>query len=176
MNLENLRYPIGKSPIYNNLEELDLENSIKDIKELPDKVMDLTLGLNPEDLLHSYRPEGWNTRQLIHHIADSHLNSFIRFKLVITEGDGTQIKPYLENEWVKTADVDHDIDDSLLILKGLHNRWAKLLESLTKDQLNMGFYHPEMKVNVPLYNGIAMYRWHGNHHLEHIKIAINKVE
>ena len=176
MDLEKLKYPIGKIPVYNGADELDFDKAIQDIQDLPDRLMDLTLGLNPNDLLQVYRPGGWNIKQLIHHLADSHMNSFIRFKLVITEGDGAIIKPYLENEWVKTADVEHEVDDSLLILKGLHSRWAKLISSFSTDDLNKGFYHPEMKLTVPLYNAIAMYQWHGNHHLEHIKIAINNME
>lgn len=176
MNEEQLKYPIGRVKYPDALSDFDLESAIEDINILPEKLMDITLGLNPEDLLHTYRPEGWNIKQVVHHLADSHMNAFIRFKTVITEGDGATIKPYEESKWAETNEIDDAIEDSLLILRGIHNRWAKLISNTPNKVLEQSYYHPETKSKFSLFKATALYQWHGKHHLGHIKNALIKME
>ena len=176
MNLEQLKFPIGKAVMPAGIEDIDIPSAIEDIACLPEDLMDLTLGLNPENLEQTYRPEGWNIRQLVHHLADSHMNAFIRFKLVFTEDDGTAIRPYYEDRWAITSDIDDAIEDSLMILRGVHNRWAKLAKSFTPTDLEKSYFHPEMKKNVALFQALATYQWHGKHHLAHIQSALAKME
>src|SRR5690606_40023431 len=120
------------------------------------------------ELAKRYRPEGWTIRQLVHHCADSHMNSFIRFKLTLTEETPT-IKPYLEDLWAELPDASHlPIDSSLDVLKGLHHRWTALLKSLTEEDLKRQFIHPETNERISLETNIGIYAWNGDHHLAHM--------
>jgi len=174
--MQELKFPIGEYTMPENISSIDIKQAIQDIATLPEDLMDITLGLNPKDLLHEYRPGGWNIKQVIHHLADSHMNAFIRFKLVFTEGDGAKVRPYEEGLWATTDDVDDSIEDSLMILRGIHNRWVKLLRSFSHEDFQNGYYHPEMKQNVPLYKALGLYQWHGRHHFAHIVNAMKNVE
>ncbi len=170
--MENLRYPIGKYALPKQIDEDYIPNAIEQIETFPARLKKLLNNLPEDQLLWSYRSNGWTIKQLVHHCADSHMNSFIRFKLALTE-DSPTIKPYHEDQWAELPDtVSTPIEESLKILEGLHARWTQLLKALSQEDLKKQFVHPEHGKRVSLSENIGLYAWHGNHHLAHIKQAI----
>lgn len=168
----NERYPIGEFSCNEVISSEEIQQWIQDIKTLPARLIEALTELEVEMLKKTYREGGWTIQQLVHHIADSHLNSYIRFKLALTEKNPT-IKPYAEDHWAELADSNLPIEVSLTLIKGLHERWVYLLENLTDEQLKSTFIHPQSGV-ITLEKNIGIYAWHGNHHLAHIKNAIQK--
>ena len=167
--LEKLKFPIGKCPKIDDVSENDLETWIATIEEFPSKIRNLTSTLSVEELNWVYRPKGWNIKQVVHHCADSHINSFIRFKLALTE-DVPTIKPYEEQLWAELADgTSNDISPSLQIIDGVHARWVLLLKSLGETELKRQFFHPANLKISSLEETIGVYAWHCNHHLAHIE-------
>ena len=167
MNLEKLKYPIGRYQVEDNINKTSIDNWIKEIESLPQRLTDALKGLKPDQLQTPYRPDGWTVLQVVHHIADSHMNSYIRFKLALTE-DKPMIKPYDEKLWAELPDSkEEDIDVSLNLIKSLHKRWSTLLKQLNEEELNKEFLHPESGMK-KLNETICHYAWHGNHHLAHI--------
>lgn len=164
------RYPIGQFQQEGPVAEEQLKQWIEEIIQLPEQLASLVEGLSESQLQHTYREGGWNINQLVHHIADSHLNSFIRFKLALTE-ENPIIKPYEEAEWAKLPDYDMPPQSALDLLASIHRKWVVLLRSLTAEQLERTFQHPESG-NVSLKENIGIYAWHGNHHLAHIRLAL----
>lgn len=170
--LEQLKYPIGKFVKPNEINEDHIDQWISEIQEFPILLKELTNKLNNDQKNWTYRPGGWNIKQIIHHCGDSHLNSFMRFKLSLTENEPV-IKPYFEDRWAKLPDSNYDeIEDSLMLIHGLHNRWTVLLKSLSKEELKKEFVHPEHGKKFSLEENIGVYAHHGNHHLAHIENAI----
>ena len=170
--MEEKRFPIGKFEFPHSYTEVELKEWISNIEQFPQRLEELIIGLSKEEFELTYRDKGWTIRQLIHHCADSHMNSLIRFKLALTE-DVPTIKPYFENKWAELPDCDIDnLEDSLFIIKGIHKRLSKLLKSLDKSKLNREFFHPENKIKIKLWQNIALYSWHSNHHLAHVKLAV----
>jgi hypothetical protein len=168
---EQLRYPIGQFIKPNQITKDIISIWIHDIASFPERLRIEVDGLSDEQLDTPYRPEGWTIRQVIHHCADSHMNSFIRFKLALTE-DHPTIKPYFEDRWADLPDSKQiTVDASLKILEGLHERWVVLLNSLTEIDLSRTFYHPENRQAIRLDENIGIYAWHCNHHLAHIMEA-----
>jgi len=173
MELEKLKYPLGKYSKPSSFSSEKINEWISEIALFPTRLTKLVENLSPDELLWVYRPNGWNIRQVVHHCADSHMNGLIRFKLSLTE-DTPTIKPYLEGKWANTADVNEaPIEDSLKIIEGLHSRWAYLLKSLNSEDLKREFIHPEHGKHFSLAEYIGNYAWHSNHHLAHIKQAIS---
>lgn len=145
---------------------------IRQIEDFPKTLNTLTSHLSTEQKNWCYRPEGWTIKQVVHHCADSHMNSFIRFKLALTE-DTPTIKPYFENKWAELPDaIADDINDSILLLNGLHKKWVLLLRSLNKEQLKLEFINPESGKKFNLAETISLYAWHSSHHLAHINNAL----
>ena len=170
--LEKLKFPIGKFLRPDPISKNDLETWITTIENFPSKIKTLTSTLSVEELNWRYRPKGWNIKQVVHHCADSHINSFIRFKLALTE-DVPTIKPYEEGLWAELADgKSDDISPSLQIIEGVHARWTLILKSLGEQELKRQFFHPENLKIATLEETIAMYAWHCNHHLAHIEQAL----
>lgn len=125
--------------------------------------------MDQSELQQTYRPNGWTIAQVVNECADSHMNSFVRFKLALTE-DIPTIKPYFENLWAELPDSrNYPIEDALKILEGLHTKWVFLLKSLTDDELNKEFIHPDSSDKISLKTNIGIYAWHGEHHLAHIQ-------
>jgi hypothetical protein len=123
-------------------------------------------------LKNTYRENGWTGIQLIHHCADRHMNSFIRFKLALTE-DNPTIKPYEEESWANTADgLDINLIPSLSLIEALHYRWTFLMRSLNQKQLDRTFYHPAQEKTITIKEAIHLYAWHSKHHLAHLKILL----
>lgn len=167
--LEQQKYPIGKFIPAEYISDQDLDLYIKNIKEFPGHLKNLVEDWNDDQLDTQYRPGGWKVRQLINHISDSHMNSFIRFKLALTE-DNPTIKCYNETKWAELQDsFSMDIKPALQILKGLHKRWVFELKSLTNREFESTFFHPEENRTITLKESVAFYSWHCEHHLAHIK-------
>jgi hypothetical protein len=162
------RYPIGKyEPM--PFSEATKKQWINEIRVTPADIEFTIQHLDKAQLDTPYREGGWTVQQLIGHIADSHMNAFIRFKLALTE-DTPPIKPYQQDAWVNTADVlNTPVNYSTTILHALHHRWVILLESMTDEQWQCKLYHPERKADVTLWDMLCIYSWHGKHHIAHIK-------
>lgn len=163
------RYPIGQPmPPETALEHGSRTAYIAHIATLPDQVRAAVAGLSPAQLDTPYRPQGWTVRQLIHHLPDSHLNAYTRFRLALTE-DNPTIKPYDEAAWAELPDVAATPPAvSLALLEALHIRWVRLLRNLTDAQWQRTFYHPGSERTFTLDQTLALYSWHGRHHLSHI--------
>jgi len=171
VEIEQLKYPVGKftKPEYISFEHI--QSWIQDIADLPSLLSEELEALSDLDLLKTYRPGGWNINQVVHHLADSHMNSFIRYKLSLTE-DQPVIKPYLEGQWAEMPDDKLlRYDASLQILTNLHIRWVFLLSHMSPDDFKKGYIHPEKNRLVPLEEATSLYAWHCRHHLEHIRLA-----
>ncbi|UZR99352.1 YfiT family bacillithiol transferase [Chondrinema litorale] len=164
---DKLRYPIGKFKWPRELTNELLAEHIADIESFPARIRKETASLSDEQLDTPYREGGWTVRQLVNHCSDSHMNSLIRFKWALTE-DKPTIKAYYEDRWAELADSKIPIEPALSLMDGLHDRWVVLLKSLTDEDLNKKYIHPEHGKEIRLDNTIAMYAWHCNHHLAHI--------
>lgn len=163
----DLRYPIGRFQAPETIRASDLLTAITVIEKAPAEYRKAAEGLSDEQLDTPYRPGGWTVRQVIHHVAESHMNAYIRFKLALTESAPT-IKPYDEAEWAKLPDaVSGPVDPSLRLLEALHERLALLLRSIQGEQWQRTFMHPERGV-MRLDVNLLLYAWHTKHHLAHI--------
>ena len=165
--MEDLRYPIGKY-IVEPFSNKQLKEWLMDIKFLPQHLENAILNLDEGQLNTPYRPEGWTVKQLVHHVADSHMNAYIRFKLGLTE-DNPTIKPYDEAAWARLNDTTNlPINISLTILHAMHARWMEVLKAITTEEWNRTVYHPEHKKNITLWDLLGMYAWHSRHHTAHV--------
>ncbi len=168
----NKQYPIGKFTVPEFVTQDHLTQWQSEISSLPAHIQLKVAGATKAQLDTPYRAGGWTVRQVINHLADSHLNSFSRFKLALTEENPT-IRPYNETLWAETPDGKNaPIDWSLSILEGLHARWTFLLENMTDADQAKTFFHPEYKTYMRLDTARGMYAWHGNHHLAHIGLVL----
>lgn len=168
-DLEILRYPTGKFVRGTKADTPDrAEACITVIDVFPEKLRAEVQGLNDPQLDTPYRPGGWTLRQLVHHIADSHAQSIIRFKLALTEEKPT-IKPYLEALWAEHTDArTMPVRASLDIISGVHARWAALMRGMKRSDWDRGFIHPEQQREISLDEALELYVWHSGHHLAHI--------
>lgn len=163
----DLRYPIGPFKLESAPTDEDIRRAIDEIAQAPAKLRAAVEGLSKEQLDTPYRPGGWTVRQVVHHVPDSHLNSYCRFKLSLTEDEPT-IKAYREDRWAELEDSRATpIEVSLALLESLHERWVLLLESLDLTDFQRTFRHPEIGV-VTLAQNAGLYAWHGRHHVAHI--------
>jgi uncharacterized damage-inducible protein DinB len=168
MTIEALKFPIGQFIPPKEITTAILEGYITDIATFPERLKKEVKNLTDEQLDTPYRTNGWTIRQVVNHCADSHMNSFTRFKLALTE-DKPTIKPYYEERWAELDDSKNmPIRPALLMLEGIHQRWTILLKSLSKEQLKRSFIHPEHGKEIFLKENIGIYAWHSNHHLAHI--------
>jgi hypothetical protein len=164
--LDDLRFPIGRFIAPATSAASDRPAHIETLRLLPVRLRAAVKGLSDAQIDTPYRDGGWTVRQLVHHIFDSHANSYIRFKLALTE-DWPTIKPYDEAAWARLADSRGPIDVSLCLIDGLHGRWVALLESMTEEDFEKGFNHPAMG-RQKLATALALYDWHSRHHTAHI--------
>lgn len=168
MNDDTLRYPIGRfTPGEGELDADTRARFIQRIEGLPVRARAAVAGLDDGALDTPYRPQGWTPRQIVHHLADSHMNAFVRIKLALTE-DHPTIKPYDQEAWAGLVDSTGAPESSLSILEGLHERWVLLLRSLEEDAFGRTVNHPEIGA-VTLSFFLQLYAWHGDHHVTQIE-------
>ena len=172
--LETLRYPIGKFQMPESISDRQIKEWIDALEQFPGRLKELVQLLGPEQLETHYRQGGWTIRQLIHHISDSHHNSYIRFKWALTEGNPL-IKVYDEKKWAELHDSKTaPIENSLIHLQAIHTKLVFLLRGLRREELKRTFVHPEGSVVTSLEENIGRYVWHGNHHYTHIANLIKR--
>jgi hypothetical protein len=165
--MSDLRYPIGKFSFGSPPTPEQRQELLHHIEQAPVQLRQAVKGLSPQQLDTPYRPDGWTVRQVVHHVPDSHLNAYVRFKLALTEDEPT-IKPYAEDKWARLADTAATpVEVSLTLLDSLHDRWVRLLRSLQSEDWKRTFRHPELGL-VTLEKNLAIYAWHGRHHVAHI--------
>jgi hypothetical protein len=166
---DDLRYPIGNG--YNfgaTVDPKDYGDLIQAIADAPANVRAAVKGLTDKQLDTPYRPGGWTVRQVVHHMADSHMNAYIRVKLALTE-DKPTIKPYEEAEWAKLPDSEAPVEVSLSLIEALHDRWVRIWNSIPAEVMkSRGFVHPQHGKFVQLDQALQMYAWHARHHTAHI--------
>jgi uncharacterized damage-inducible protein DinB len=166
--IADLRYPVGKFDWNAPVSEADYPRFIAEIAEAPGALRSAVAGLSRDQLETRYRPDGWTVKQVVHHVPDSHLNAYCRFKLALTEDEPT-IKPYDQEKWAELPDSQRvPIDVSLDLLDSLHQRWVAVLRSMDTADFNRGLRHPEHGRVLTLAQMLALYAWHGRHHVGHI--------
>jgi hypothetical protein len=165
--MEDLRFPVGQFAPPSEFNHSVRGELISQIDEAPAALREAVHRLTAEQLQTPYREGGWTLAQVVHQLPDSHANAYIRFRLALTENEPT-VKPYDEAKWAELTDASSsDIESSILMLAGIHQRWVSLLRRLTPEQWTLAFYHPE-RGRVTLENTLALYGWHCRHHLAHI--------
>lgn len=166
--LQDLSYPIGKY-IPQSFSQPLLQEWLLDIENLPSQLEYAITNLDEAQLETPYRPGGWTVKQLVHHVADSHMNAYIRFKLALTE-DNPVIKSYNQDAWAKLKDTENlPVNISLTLLHALHKRWHEVLVHMQEEDWNKTVYHPEYKKEMTLWYLLGMYAWHSKHHVAHVK-------
>jgi hypothetical protein len=162
-----LRFPVGRFAPPFEFNSAVRGELIAQIDEAPAKLREAVRHLSAEQLQTPYREGGWTLAQVVHHLPDSHMNTYIRFRMALTEHEPT-IKPYDEAKWAELTDAaSSDIESSIILLEGLHQRWVSLLRRLTPEQWALGYVHPE-RGRMTLERTLALYAWHCRHHLAHI--------
>jgi uncharacterized damage-inducible protein DinB len=165
--MDDLRYPVGKFHYNGAASPEQKEVFLEEIAQTPAKLRAAVAGLDNTQFDTPYRSGGWTVRQVVHHVPDSHLNSYVRFKLALTEDEPT-IKTYAEDRWAELPDNKATpVEVSLTLLDSLHDRWIRLLRSLTPEQWKRTFRHPDLGP-MTLEKTLALYAWHGRHHVAHI--------
>lgn len=165
--MSDLRFPIGRFSYDGPPTEEQRQTLLDEIAHTPHNLRAAVNGLSDSQLETPYRPDGWTVCQVVHHVPDSHLNSYVRFKLALTEDEPT-IKPYAEDRWAELADTKATpLEVSLTMLDSLHDRWVRLMRSLSTGDWKRTFRHPEHGT-MTLEKNLAMYAWHGRHHVAHI--------
>ncbi|WP_341225002.1 YfiT family bacillithiol transferase [uncultured Arcticibacterium sp.] len=168
--MENLQYPIGKFKVKKDYTKEEAAAFLKTLKEFPSELQKVVDGITDEQLATPYRPDGWTALQVIHHIADSHMNMLTRLKWTLTE-DSPRIKAYYEDRWAILNDYSLPFQLSIDMLKVIHAKVVALLENLDEETLNRSYVHPETEYSFTLESVMALYAWHGAHHIAHIKIC-----
>lgn len=161
------RYPIGKFKFEGSLNHAQLQKLIDDIEQTPARLRAAVQGLSDSQLDTPYREGGWTVRQVVHHVPDSHVNAYVRFKLALTEDEPT-IRPYMEDRWAELPEAKSaPVELSLSFLEALHKRWTIVLRELKEGDFKRSFRHPDLGI-VTLEKNTALYSWHGRHHVAHI--------
>jgi len=174
-SIENLMYPIGRFVPASQYNEDHIASWIKGIRSAPLLFDHCIENLNEVQLNTPYRVGGWNVIQVVHHVADSHMNAYIRSKLALTE-DKPTVSPYDENLWAELPDVNLvPLRVSVTLLQALHTRWVALLEQITDRDWSRTYYHPGNKEYIPLWQMVNQYNWHGMHHAEQIISLRNRM-
>jgi hypothetical protein len=162
----DLRFPVGKAPKVDTLSSGDRVRLIGEVADAPANLRAAVKGLTNAQLDTPYRPGGWTVRQVTHHVPDSHMNAFFRFKLALTENEPT-VKTYEEQLWADLSDAKMPIEPSLALLENLHTRWVVLMKSFGEAEWKRRFVHPALGP-MTLEQTLALYAWHGRHHVAHV--------
>jgi hypothetical protein len=170
--LELLRYPTGRAVIRDGLGLAERTALIDRIAGVPQRMREAVAGMDDAALDRPYRPGGWTARQVVHHVPDSHMNAYVRFKLAATEQDPA-IKTYEESDWARLADAKLPIGVSLDLLTALHERWTAWMRTLDDAAWRRAYVHPESG-RVPLERALQLYAWHGDHHVAHVRSVREK--
>lgn len=166
--MKDLQFPIGKFEYEKPHDEFEMELLLDSLAMIPAILRSEVDQLTDEQLNTPYRPDGWTVRQVVHHLADSHINAYTRFKLALTEMEPV-IKTYDQDMWAETYDgKEAAIDISLDLLDAVHKKWNLLLRSLEETDLYKSYFHPETGDLVTLIEALSMYEWHGRHHIAHV--------
>ncbi len=168
--MNELQFPIGKYKSIKNPKAEKVQLWKDTIAIFPIELKKTVNNLSNQELTKTYREGAWTIKQLVHHVADSHINAFMRFKLALTE-DKPIIKPYFEAKWANLSDYKGDITFSLKIIEGIHARWVELLKGMSKDDFLKRYIHPEYNNEYDLTEALCQYDWHCRHHLAHIELA-----
>ncbi|REG83568.1 YfiT family bacillithiol transferase [Algoriphagus antarcticus] len=171
IDIELLKYPIGKFQMPEHIFDKNLKEAVAYLRAFPKYLEETIHAFSEEQLNTPYRPEGWTVKQLIHHLSDSHMNALMRFKLALTE-DNPTIKPYDEAAWAQLADYSSPSSESIPLIRGIHAKWAIILDSMSSEDFEKTYFHPESQSSVPLSEVTLMYQWHSMHHLAHIQHLI----
>ncbi len=172
MDLELLKYPIGRFSAPEQITDEIRRNWIQILEEFPAQLDTVASQLTEEQLETPYRPGGWTARQVIHHVYDSHTHCYVRMKAALTEGENPTIKDYDENAYAELSDGKNaPIESSILGIKGLHARWTYLLKNLQESDWSKTYLHPTRGITYPLDRVLGIYAWHSLHHLEHLKMC-----
>jgi len=170
--LMKLRFPIGKFQHPKEVSEKLRTSWIGILENFPTQLEESISGLSEEALDYRYRPNGWTVKQVVHHVADSHMNAFVRTKMALTE-ESPVIKAYHERKFAMLPDADnYEVETSLMILKGLHARYIKLFKVMNEADFARTYVHPESKFTYRMDGVLAQYAWHSMHHLGHVKQAV----
>lgn len=168
-NIELLKYPVGRYQKTGSYTQHEIKHWIAELEALPSWMDAMIENLDAQQLHTAYRPGGWTVQQVIHHLADSHINAYVRLKLALTE-DNPTVKPYKEADWAELLDSEIvPVNVSVTLLHALHRRWVALLKSMEPTDWERTYFHPEHQRNVPTWEMTAMYAWHSRHHMEHIR-------
>ncbi|MDX1671088.1 MAG: putative metal-dependent hydrolase [Balneolaceae bacterium] len=170
--MHSIKYPIGTFQRTDPFTFKQIGRWIEEIKELPSKLEKAVVPLDDEQLDTPYRSGGWSVKEVVHHIADSHMNGYVRIKWALTEKEPT-IKTYNQEDWAELADYQGPVELSLALIDSLHARWGILLGQLGEEAFNRTFIHPENGV-MKIGHLVQLYAWHGNHHLAHITTLLEK--
>lgn len=171
--MDKLKFPIGRFICPTEIQATDLQTWKATIRAFPQRLKETLEGLSAPQLNLQYRPEGWKIKQVVHHLADSHMNAIIRLKLALTE-DAPVIRPYEEALWAELPDgLNDDLSASLKIIEGVHARWSHILENLSNQDWEKMYIHPEHQRLFSVKEGLGIYAWHCNHHLSHIEQALS---
>ncbi len=171
IDIEFLKYPIGRFLKPETISGQNLKEATDYLRSFSGYLEETVKELTEEQLNTAYRPGGWTVKQLIHHLSDSHMNAVMRFKLALTEVNPT-IKPYDEAAWAQLADYSSPTSESIPLIRGIHAKWAIILDSMSTEDFKKTYFHPESQSSVPLSEVTLMYQWHSMHHLAHIQHLI----
>lgn len=173
--IESLRFPIGRWKKPTNMQLEAISESIAYLAQFPAELAELVAQLDEGMLARRYRPGGWTGKQVLHHIADSHMNAYIRFKLALTEDQPT-IKPYMEERWAELPDYDADVALSMSLLHALHAKWNLVLQSMSESDWQREYVHPQYGEIYKLWAVVSLYHWHSAHHLGHLRLILEDVK
>jgi hypothetical protein len=172
--MEQLQYPIGKFKKGLTYSQADIKKNIESFSAFPNQLETLVKNWDDKILVVTYRDGGWNGRQVINHLGDSHAQLLLRFKSALTDSNA-EIKPYQEDKWAELHDgLNSPIQYSLQIVNGVHSRLSSLFKTLNESDWQKTIYHPESKHTFTLAELLALYAWHGQHHLAHLRIIESK--
>lgn len=172
--METLQYPIGRFSLPKEVSPAEIKAAIQKISLLPTQMAATVRAMSKVQIDTPYRPGGWTVRQVVHHVPDSHMNAYIRYKLALTE-DSPVIKPYEEAAWANLIDSSMDVEVSLILLDAIHTRWVPIMENMTAVDWQRAFIHPQYNRRQTLAQTVMLYAWHGEHHHEHIRASVRRL-